>query len=253
VSAQPDLTALERELGDPTKKFGYRAAAFWRGKRPGKQTAVAPAVLLRSPRARWVHRATAGLIDDVFIPLIGALLLPGGYWLPVVLIGVVCIAANGYLEGLSGRSVGKLSAGLRTIDGKTGQYIGGGKGVLRRLLHILDYPLGFLVGLDYGKTFADMLTGTVVIWRPSGVTTRSKRKIAAMERKDHQRLKRRWKRVGRSYFFLNVVMLEMGGHPLRRPASFIFHATRRPKRAYSEDDELPEEDGYPYDGPADYR
>jgi hypothetical protein len=216
---------------------------------------VAPAVLLRSPRARPLHRFTAGLIDVIFVPLIGLSLgLEHGYCLPIVL-GAACVAANGYVEGKTGRSFGKGAVGLRTIDGKTGRYIGGGKGVLRQVLHILDYPLlGFLVGLGSGKTFADRLMGTIVIWRPAGVTTRSGRKIAALEREDHQRLKRGWRRAGRGYFFLNVVMLDIAGHPLRRPAWFLWNITRRrPRRAYYEDDGLPEEDGtYPYDGSADY-
>jgi hypothetical protein len=109
-----------------------------------------------------------------------------------------------------------------------------------------------MVGLGSGKTFANMLMGTIVIWRPTGVTTRSRRKIAALERENHRRLKRRYRRAGRGYFFPNVVMLDMAGHPLRHLAWFLWHITRRrPKRAYYEDDGLPEEDGtYPYDGPA---
>ena len=260
VSAQPDLTAMERELGDPTRKWLYQARAFrqrWRQEERTRKrgTTVAPAVLLRSPRARPLHRFTAGLIDVFWVPLMGLFLLPYyGYWLPVV-IGAACVAANGYFEGKTGRSFGKGIIGLRTVDGKTGRYIGGGKGVLRRALHLLDYPLlGFLVGLGSGKTFADMLMGTIVIWRPTGVTTRSRRKIAALEREDHRRLKRGWRRAGRGYFFLNVVMLDMAGHPLRGPAWFLWHMTRRrPRRAYYEDDGLPEEDRtYPHDGPADY-
>lgn len=112
---------------------------------------------------------------------------------------------------------------------------------LGRALHRLGQT-GFLAGLISGQTFADMLTGTIVIWRPTGVTTRSRRKIAAMEREDHRKLKRNYRRAGRFYFFLNVVMLEAGHHPLRHPARFLFFATRRrPKRDY--DDDPIEEDG----------
>ena len=54
---------------------------------------MAPAVLLRSPRARPLHRFTAGLIDVFFVPLIGLFLLPEcGYWLPIV-IGAAWVAA----------------------------------------------------------------------------------------------------------------------------------------------------------------
>lgn len=253
VSAQPGLTAIERELGDPTKKWRYLAAAFLqRGrqeKRARKQRAtVAPAVLLRSPRARPLHRFTAGLIDVFFIPLLGLSVHPGhGYWPPIA-VAAACVAANGYFEGKTGRSLGKQFTGLRTINRTTGRYIGGGKGVIRRALHILDYPLiGFLVGLGSGKTFADMLMGTIVIWRPMDVTTRSRSKIEALERQDHRRLKRGWRRVGRGYFFLNLMVLDFVDHPLRRPAWSIWRMTSRPRR-----DSLPEEDEtYPYNGPAD--
>jgi hypothetical protein len=188
------------------------------------------------------------------VPLWGLYLFPEHWpWLPIVF-GAACVAANGYFEGKTGRSLGKGAVGLRTIDAKTGRYIGGGKGVLRRVLHILDYPLGFLVGLASGKTFADMLTGTSVIWRPTGVTTRSRRKVAALEREDHRRLKRGWRLAGRAYLFLTIVILESAGHWLRHPARFLWDITgRRPRRASYEDDGLPEETGtHPYDGPDDY-
>ena len=252
VSAQPDLTEMERELGDPTRKWRYRAALLRQRRRQGKQarkkrTAVAPAVLLRSPRARPLHRFTAGLMDDLFVPLYGPVMfmnLEHRAWPPIAFaIGAACVAANGYFEGKTGWSFGKGAVGLRTIDAKTGRYIGGGKGALRRVLHILDYPVGFLVGLRSGKTFADRLTGTTVIWRPRGVTTRSRRKIAAMEREHHRQLKRGYRRAGRGYFFLNLVFLDIAGHWLRYPGWFLWHLTRRrPKRAYYEDDDLPEED-----------
>jgi Flp pilus assembly protein TadD len=253
ASVQPDLTALERELGDPTRKWRYRAALFRHRRRQGQQarkrrTTVAPAVLLRSPRARPLHRFTAGLMDDLFVPLYGPfmvrLFLEPGAWLPLAIVtGAACVAANGYLEGRTGRSFGKGAVGLRTIDAETGRYVGGGKGALRRELHLLDYPLGFLVGLRSGRTFADRLTGTIVIWRPKGVTTRSRRKIAAMEREHHRRLNRGYRRAGRGYFFLNLVLLDIAGHWLRYPGWLLWHLTRRrPKRAYYEDDVLPQEE-----------
>ena len=250
--APPDLTAMERELGDPTRKWRYHAALFRYHRRQGSQarkrrTAVAPAVLLRSPRARSLHRFSAGVMDDLFVPLYGPIMVLefGCRSLLAIAIGVACVAANGYVEGKTGWSFGKGAFGLRTIDAKTGRYIGGGKGAVRRLLHILDYPLGFLVGLNSGKTFADMLTGTTVIWRPKGVTTRSRGKIAAMEREHHRRLKRGYRRAGRGYFFINLVFLELARHWLRYPGWILWHLTkRRPKRPYYEDDDLSEEDGW---------
>lgn len=241
---QPDLTAMERDLGDLTKKWRYQVAAYWQRRRQRKWPAVAPAVLLRSPRARALHRFSAGVIDDLFVPLYGPFMFSlheSGAW-PLIAIGAACVAVNGYFEGKTGRSLGKGALRLRTIDANTGRYIGGGKGALRRELHLLDYPLGFLVGLVSGKTFADMLTGTIVIWRPAHVTTRSRRKIAALEREHHRQLKRGYRRVGRGYFFLNLVILDLAGHWLRYPGWFLWNITRRPRRSHYEDDGILEDE-----------
>jgi hypothetical protein len=51
--------------------------------------------------------------------------------------------------------------------------------------------VGFLIGLITGQTYADALTGTVVVWRPAWVTAKTKRKMAALERANYRRLRRR--------------------------------------------------------------
>jgi tetratricopeptide (TPR) repeat protein len=198
VDAQQDLAEMERDTGDLKRAGHYRNSVFERrARRKGperrRRVTTSPAILLRSPRARPLRRFLAGFVDIYMIPgSVVLFFLPGfGYWGGVM--GVGFYAFNGYLEGKTGQSVGKMLTGLHTIHGKTGKYIGAGKGVLRRVLLVVDYVLvvGFLIGLFTGQTFADAFMGTVVVWRPSWVTAKTKRKMAALERADYRRLRRR--------------------------------------------------------------
>lgn len=150
-------------------------------------------MLLRSPRARPLRRILAGLVDIVFIPMVAlAFTAQYGRWALAAAVAAT-YALNGYLEGWKGQSVGKMLGGLHTIHRVTGERIGGGKGALRRLLHALDDPLivGYVVGLASGRTFADRIMGTEVVWNPTWVTTTSTQEIAALERKDYVNLRRR--------------------------------------------------------------
>jgi Tfp pilus assembly protein PilF len=197
VDAQQDLADMKRESGDRKKAGYYRTAALGRpdrgtSPRSGGQVTTPPAILLRSPRARPLRRFLAGFVDIYMIP-VGTVFV---FFEPVYLgiaIGVALNAVNGYLEGTTGQSAGKMLTGLHTIHGQTGKVLGGGKGILRRLLLVVDYftVVGFLIGLITGQTFADACMGTVVVWRPRWVATRSKRKMAALERANYGRLRRR--------------------------------------------------------------
>ena len=199
VDAQQDLAEIERDIGDLKKPGRYRITAYERrarrtGPERGRQVTTSPAILLKSPRARPLRRFLAGFVDIYMIPAAGwVLFFQSGsrYW--GVVLGVGLYAFNGYLEGKTGQSVGKMLTGLHTIHGKTGKFIGGGKGVLRRVLLVVDYftVVGFLIGLFTGQTFADAFMGTVVVWRPSWVTAKSKRKMAALEQANYRRLRRR--------------------------------------------------------------
>lgn len=65
-------------------------------------------------------------------------------------------AYSGYAEGKNGQSIGKAVAGLYTIRAGTGEFIGGGKGITRRALHIMDYftVAEWIIGLVTGRTYA---------------------------------------------------------------------------------------------------
>jgi uncharacterized RDD family membrane protein YckC len=88
--------------------------------------------------------------------------------------GLLAIAAlawalyNAYLQGSTGQSVGTKAVGTRLLRAQDGQVIGGGLGIGRYFLHILDaLPcyLGFLWPLwdDKRQTFADKIAKSVVI------------------------------------------------------------------------------------------
>lgn len=86
------------------------------------------------------------------------------FWLGAIGWGVY----NGYLQGETGQSTGKKIAGTRLVREADGQVIGGGLGVGRFFLHILDaIPcyVGFLWPLWDPKrqTFADKIVKTAVI------------------------------------------------------------------------------------------
>jgi Tfp pilus assembly protein PilF len=194
VDAQQDLAGIERDIRDLKKAGHHRTTAFGRrgGTNRGRRVTASPAVLLRSPRARPLRRFLAGFVDIYMIPAYPFFFIPVSlYW--AILISVVFNAFNGYLEGKTGQSAGKMLTGLRTIHGKTGEFVGGGKGILRRTLHVADYftAVGFLIGLITGQPYADAIMGTVVVWRPAWVTAKSKRKMAALERANYRRLRRR--------------------------------------------------------------
>jgi len=74
---------------------------------------------------------------------------------------------NIYLEGVTGRSVGKSLFGLVLVGEPTGQPIGFGRAVTRKLAHILDALIcyvGFLLPIGDLKrqTLADKVMHTLV-------------------------------------------------------------------------------------------
>jgi predicted patatin/cPLA2 family phospholipase/Tfp pilus assembly protein PilF len=182
IGLDPGDADAQRELGDMA-----RAAAHAQVRTAGHDQAAArrrrrtpPAVLLRSPRARPLRRFIAGFTDNIVMVLALISSLETGDYRGLAMATAI-YACNGYLEGKTGQSVGKMLTGLHTIDKKTGKFIGGPKGVLRRLLHIADFctVAGFIIGLFAGQTYADFFMGTIVVWRPTWVKTKSKRGMAA--------------------------------------------------------------------------
>ncbi|MFI6078370.1 RDD family protein [Actinoplanes sp. NPDC051343] len=86
-------------------------------------------------------------------------------------LGWVVVALLYYvlLEGLFGRTVGKLITGIRVIDAKTGRTPGLFTALIRTLLRIIDgiggYLLGWIVVIcgDRRRRLGDMAADTLVI------------------------------------------------------------------------------------------
>lgn len=120
--------------------------------------------------ADWAKRALGALIDFV-VPAIVAFLIgraSTGLGLLANLAALAWGLYNAYLGGQTGQSYGKKMAGTRLISEATGAPIGGGLGIGRYFVHILDaIPcyVGFLWPLWDSKrqTFADKILKTVVV------------------------------------------------------------------------------------------
>ncbi|HEX4697953.1 MAG TPA: RDD family protein [Actinomycetes bacterium] len=120
--------------------------------------------------ADWGKRVYGSLIDTVGPFIVAAIF----YEINRPLGSIVWLAAlawslyNAYQGGLTGQSYGKKIAGTRLLAEATGQPIGGGLGIGRYFVHIVDsIPcyLGYLWPIWDGKrqTFADKLLKTVVV------------------------------------------------------------------------------------------
>ncbi len=136
------------------------------------------------PFASWGQRVLATLIDSgglliafIALAIIGAILSKissalGGLFL--FLGYLLLIAASFYfafLTGKNGQSPGKKVMGIQVVHANTGQFIGGGMGVVRGLAHIVDGAIcyiGYLLPLFDAKkqTIADKIMSTVVIAGP---------------------------------------------------------------------------------------
>jgi uncharacterized RDD family membrane protein YckC len=121
--------------------------------------------------AGWGSRVLGALIDYFVLFIIGGILIgarAGAIGLIVDLIGLVWALYNAYQGGATGQSYGKKIAGIRLLREATGQPIGGGLGIGRYFLHIVDsIPcyVGYLWPLWDSKkqTFADKIVGSVVV------------------------------------------------------------------------------------------
>jgi uncharacterized RDD family membrane protein YckC len=122
--------------------------------------------------ASWWQRVQAALIDNVGPAIVAEFVLffinrPLGYLL--LLAALVWGLYQAYVGGQTGQSLGKKTIGIRLLNEQTGQPIGGGLGIGRYFVHIVDQlpciPLGYLWPLWDSKrqTFADKILTTVVI------------------------------------------------------------------------------------------
>ena len=146
---------------------------------PGQWSQAGPAAGFQGrPYAEWPKRLGAYLIDAV-LPLIavwfiGLILGAISDVLGLLFIVVGYIAALGwvlyqsYLTGQTGQSFGKEKMKIRVLSETTGQPIGGGMGIARYFIHIVDaIPcyVGFLWPLwdEKKQTFTDKILSTVVV------------------------------------------------------------------------------------------
>ncbi len=149
------------------------------------------------PLADFRARAISFLIDYVAPAIMLNLLLSIGVatGTPVVatVVGYLGLLAfglwnSGYLQGTTGRSLGRRVAKTKLVTIDTGQPLGFGRAVARQICHGVEFGIGFLRPLwdDKRQTFADKIVGTVVV-RVDGVTEATVQpKIAATM--NHRRL-----------------------------------------------------------------
>jgi uncharacterized RDD family membrane protein YckC len=119
--------------------------------------------------ASWPHRVGGRLIDVIIVAVPAAVIGAAANSRPVynfvAFVGALVLA---WFNGAQGQSPGKRVVGLKCVRVADGQYIGGGMGIVRELLHILDTLACFLGWLwplwDANKqTFADKICSTVVV------------------------------------------------------------------------------------------
>jgi uncharacterized RDD family membrane protein YckC len=132
--------------------------------------------------ASWGQRVAAALLNalpGIAIYIVGGIVATilgkiagvlGGLALLVTWLAAVATAFyTYYLEG-EGQSPGKAIMGIRVINEQTGNKIGGGMGIARQFVHIVDSPclIGYLFPLWDAKrqTFADKILNTVVVPGP---------------------------------------------------------------------------------------
>ena len=122
------------------------------------------------PLAGWPQRALGGLIDCIAPGIVTAIFFQLSTALGFILwlASLAWAIYNAYLNGTTGKSVGKQVVGLKVVYEANGQLIGAGQGIVRWIAHIIDaLPcyLGFLLPLIDPKkqTIADKIIKTVVI------------------------------------------------------------------------------------------
>jgi uncharacterized RDD family membrane protein YckC len=121
--------------------------------------------------APWGSRVGSALIDYFGLGILAAVFFVAHILVLAYLIDVAAFVwgiYNAYLGGSTGQSYGKKILGTRLVREGDGSLIGGGAGIGRVFVHILDgIPcyLGYLWPLWDSKkqTFADKIMGTIVI------------------------------------------------------------------------------------------
>ncbi len=144
--APPDVGALgAAQVPGPLADFGARAISFL-------IDCVAPVIVLNLLLS--LGAVTGGTAWGLAPAVVGYLgLLVFGVW------------NSGYLQGTTGRSLGRRVARTKLVTIATGQPVGFGRAVVRQICHGLEFGIGYLWPLWDGKhqTFADKIVGAVVV------------------------------------------------------------------------------------------
>ena len=127
------------------------------------------------PLATWGQRVSARFIDSFCVAVPYYILLfivraIGGGLAGVGIVAILGIAGWCYitfLNGAQGQSPGKALTGLVVVSEESGQFIGGGMGIVREIAHFVDTIIcyiGWLFPLWDSKkqTIADKIVHTVV-------------------------------------------------------------------------------------------
>jgi len=112
---------------------------------------------LRVPTSNWM-RFWAHLIDTIIVFLLTSLTFG--------ILGLGYLIWAGWMQGVGRQSIGYMVTRQHLVSSKDGSVVGGGAGVGRMFLHLLDgLPLfaGYIVGFVTGQTFADRMVGTLVV------------------------------------------------------------------------------------------
>ncbi|WP_432969030.1 RDD family protein [Dactylosporangium sp. CA-233914] len=128
------------------------------------------------------RRVVATIIDAILFGIVNTILteifsaggsasgfsatrLSTGNWIAFVFV----VAYYIYMEGVLGRTVGKMVTGIRVVDEATGRAPGVGKAAIRTVLRIIDgifaYLIGFIVVLSSQRRrrLGDMAARTLVV------------------------------------------------------------------------------------------
>jgi uncharacterized RDD family membrane protein YckC len=116
-----------------------------------------------------------GIVSGVFAEAFGTRTTSSGFAVTRLSTGgsflllVVAVLYYVLLEGIVGRTLGKMITGVRVVDEVTGNPPGIGKAAIRTLLRIIDglfvYLVGFIVVLssDRRRRLGDMAAKTLVV------------------------------------------------------------------------------------------
>jgi uncharacterized RDD family membrane protein YckC len=176
----------------PPPQFSRISHQYDRSVRQPESTSYHPGTLAASPSpspgsmrgaalpgalASFGERTLSFLIDSVAPVTVLTMLLSlaahtDGIWWRLVISASAYIGLLGfgiwncgYLQGTTGRSLGRRVVGTKLISIETGQPVGLRWAVARQIWHVADFGIGFLWPLHDSKrqTFADKIVGTVVV------------------------------------------------------------------------------------------